>query len=81
MLYSKFQYCNGWDGNPRRQRAPSRWADQGISRALVQSQSCKMRGMWKNGFGLLLKLYERKTRLVKPDPMPEPDPSPTRQEP
>ena len=30
---------NGWDGNPRRQRAPSRWADQGISKALVQSQS------------------------------------------
>ena len=35
--------CKGWDGlNPRRQRiALSRWADQGISGALVQSQSCK----------------------------------------
>ena len=41
--------CKGWDGYPRRQRiAPSRWADQGISRALVQSQSCKMENwMWK----------------------------------
>src|SRR5436190_13431728 len=55
--------CNGWDGlNPRPQRiAPSRWADQGISRALVQSQSCKMENWMRKielGCFLLFKLLQ-----------------------